>query len=113
MSLIPSGELKGASFHREHSPWKTVSMSLIPSGELKVVQVVVAEVTDDGVSMSLIPSGELKEGHKENKGRKGLSINESNSLRGVEREAAYQCQVPGTHCINESNSLRGVERRSS
>mgnify|MGYP001079046034 CR=1 FL=1 len=60
-------------------------MSLIPSGELKVKTVDGTEA-QLAVSMSLIPSGELK----------------------VPCHGWHSSQAP--QCINESNSLRGVER---
>ena len=63
-----------------------VSMSLIPSGELKASSGVDNLVTNNDVSMSLIPSGELK---------------------------VVGCYLPQLvlYRINESNSLRGVERK--
>jgi len=74
-----------------------VSMSLIPSGELKVQPL---GLTGAGVkyqvSMSLIPSGELKGIFRSIFHTGGLSINESNSLRGVERLAfslAFSCPI--------------------
>ena len=63
-----------------------VSMSLIPSGELKV-KLIIRSIVSHKVSMSLIPSGELKVAIAP-PGKVPLvrSINESNSLRGVERQ---------------------------
>ena len=61
--------------------------------------------------MSLIPSGELKvPGCFKALPAMLASINESNSLRGVERyklRRSFPFRIPVR--INESNSLRGVE----
>ena len=62
------------------------------------------------VSMSLIPSGELKvENTNLIFSAIFRGINESNSLRGVERIAPYPAISIALSRINESNSLRGVE----
>jgi len=61
-------------------------MSLIPSGELKVQLFNDREFTNPLVSMSLIPSGELKV------------------------KLPWKSLTNTICCINESNSLRGVER---
>jgi len=60
-------------------------MSLIPSGELKVSRGGGYIPPPPTVSMSLIPSGELKEELPQLPAIRKVSINESNSLRGVER----------------------------
>jgi len=62
------------------------------------------------VSMSLIPSGELKAIPSAFADWMRGCINESNSLRGVERVILLpQLLLVLAPRINESNSLRGVE----
>jgi len=85
-------------------------MSLIPSGELKDYRHGGLNHPAPKVSMSLIPSGELKASCSSLRVVRYTCINESNSLRGVERLETVRVFVHVHPGINESNSLRGVER---
>jgi len=109
MSLIPSGELKVYKLAIWRRKRRQVSMSLIPSGELKEGTLNPADKMKVAVSMSLIPSGELKAHYAPAEPLYQIvGINESNSLRGVERRTVSPSLIVRL-CINESNSLRGVE----
>ena len=113
MSLIPSGELKVVLQAAQLLKKGVVSMSLIPSGELKGVdKSLTLGCSNDQVSMSLIPSGELKVPNTVVAPGTSVRINESNSLRGVERSNEESRNCIKARGINESNSLRGVERSS-
>jgi len=101
MSLIPSGELKVREMRPDKVPEDGVSMSLIPSGELKVTQPMSIITGGPGVSMSLIPSGELKGALLGQSGRSSKCINESNSLRGVERGQSTR-KPPGEITVSMS-----------
>ena len=107
MSLIPSGELKGDVGHRSDLP--PVLGSINESNSLRGVERICPVVDDHQiaipVSMSLIPSGELKVGQlKADRGAVPfVGINESNSLRGVERLFATGC-ADLTGGINEFHS---------